>query len=1077
MKKISVNQFNKGLNLDNNPVSVSNDSLIGALNATFITKNGNEVVLQNDMGNASVDKAQLPAGYVPLGAKEHGGIIYVASYNPLTDESQIGCFPSPQRNFATESDSEIKNIGSLCNYVGQHYKNVYYYSNKTYEQRIINIPESSDNIIRAGDKFIITSNDCGDLELKHELIRLRVLVVTSDNQSIDITDELTEPSGNFEHVPFVKDIFHYPDILDSDYTVYTNRTCGQLYLKAELILPDYFEVSYSANYNPTNNKTTLAVNFTSYKNGEEINWPGGYFGILKINNVEYPIIGGNPTQILYDITGITEDSLLEFTYYPVINFKCGNNNDRYLLIEQLKKLEQIEFSLIGSGKVTFDIFRYFNDFDNNHLVFNYGLKFYQRDSDYKLTDLYLELINLRDLDAVSWNYNNVNLTKKRIPLNTDNIYGVYTETIDYLSVQQIDISSSNTLISTDLINNDDKIATGQYYLARICAEVNGTTLYKGDWHALLTSEATNYLYEDGIEEMLNLFYDQNSDYNTELIMNYDLIKSNEDYILNDNEELTDDDNYFVIDQPSPNEIMRYEVKKSGELNCIHEASAKLIIPKHFPFTESEITYNPQVSCEIGNNNSVDYQDDIITDGTYNPTNKVKHYNNITIHNDQNIGGNDSETIAERNGRNKLFYQSFSTGGRINLHFTYELYSQLISPFSSQPRSYSETGPAFISYASRLSSELLKLPIDDSTSNKIYPDKALCCIYYRTNFSNTRTIIGTSNYIKNNEGDPFIFVNDTDNNFQEHIRRHGVYECDDFEISNLLNSNFDNPNIAILSSCVNGASDVYPYGRSFPSYNTYDMLLIRGIDNNLYLIKDIAAKGILLSYFNEYFSNIYIYKPEQSISLTYWTGDNNNYFATNDYKIYLSYDMNYKKDFNPEITISVHDNSIVRMFDEEYIKLPLIKFNKFTRKEHFRKIISSNSISERVSNFLNNQRIIIGNIAKIINNQQVTYKLNAVNGNTKTPLNDYDCYILENGELINCKDYTTGSGILYSIAQKIKNNQLVLNDQYELVLNNDIIPQWSETITSEWEYGQPSNVNLKTIFPRSNFKNFKLFENA
>ena len=116
MKKISVNQFNKGLNLDNNPVSVSNDSLIGALNATFITKNGNEVVLQNDMGNASVNKAELPAGYVPLGAKEHGGIIYIASYNPLTDESQIGCFPSPQRNFASDSDINL-GFKSLCQYI------------------------------------------------------------------------------------------------------------------------------------------------------------------------------------------------------------------------------------------------------------------------------------------------------------------------------------------------------------------------------------------------------------------------------------------------------------------------------------------------------------------------------------------------------------------------------------------------------------------------------------------------------------------------------------------------------------------------------------------------------------------------------------------------------------------------------------------------------------------------------------------------------------------------------------------------------------------------------------------------
>jgi hypothetical protein len=47
--------------------------------------NGNENVLQNDMGNARVDNAFLPSGYVPIGMKEYGGVIYVAAYNPITN--------------------------------------------------------------------------------------------------------------------------------------------------------------------------------------------------------------------------------------------------------------------------------------------------------------------------------------------------------------------------------------------------------------------------------------------------------------------------------------------------------------------------------------------------------------------------------------------------------------------------------------------------------------------------------------------------------------------------------------------------------------------------------------------------------------------------------------------------------------------------------------------------------------------------------------------------------------------------------------------------------------------------------
>jgi hypothetical protein len=288
------------------------------------------------MGNASVDKAQLPTGYVPIGAKEHGGIIYIASYNPLTDKSQIGCFPSPQRNFATDSDDDVENIGSLCNYVGERYSDddyTHFYSNKTYEQKIINIPGSEDNIIRPGDKFIITSDDCGDLNSNYNKIRLKVLIITSDNQSIDITDELTKPTGHFEHVPFVKDIanHNYSTILDTDYTIYTNRTCGQLCLRAELIFPDYFELSYNSSYDASSDTTTLTVNFISYKDGEVINWDSGYFGTLKIGDNYYESSEGSNNQKIYTLTGIPDDAILEFTYYPIINIECDENNYQLLI--------------------------------------------------------------------------------------------------------------------------------------------------------------------------------------------------------------------------------------------------------------------------------------------------------------------------------------------------------------------------------------------------------------------------------------------------------------------------------------------------------------------------------------------------------------------------------------------------------------------------------------------------------------------------------------------------------------------------------------------------------------------------
>ena len=83
----TTNAFYEGLNLDSHPLAVKQTSLTNALNATFITKNGNELMLQNDMGNTMIQDSatgavmQLSPGFVPVGMKEQGGILYIVSAN------------------------------------------------------------------------------------------------------------------------------------------------------------------------------------------------------------------------------------------------------------------------------------------------------------------------------------------------------------------------------------------------------------------------------------------------------------------------------------------------------------------------------------------------------------------------------------------------------------------------------------------------------------------------------------------------------------------------------------------------------------------------------------------------------------------------------------------------------------------------------------------------------------------------------------------------------------------------------------------------------------------------------------
>ena len=148
------NTFNEGMVLDNHPLMTPNTVLTDALNATLVTMNGNEMVLQNDMGNAKVENAKLPPGYIPIGMKEYGGIIYIACYNPLTNKGQIGCFPSPQRQKTATQISEITPTFKFpdVTYIKEEKGEKWYKINSLLTKCEI-FPKGT--IIRSGDKFSV----------------------------------------------------------------------------------------------------------------------------------------------------------------------------------------------------------------------------------------------------------------------------------------------------------------------------------------------------------------------------------------------------------------------------------------------------------------------------------------------------------------------------------------------------------------------------------------------------------------------------------------------------------------------------------------------------------------------------------------------------------------------------------------------------------------------------------------------------------------------------------------------------------------------------------------------------------
>ena len=176
-KNITINGFSDGLVQSLNPMSSKQTNLQNCLNGTYITNDGDEFILQNDMGNSRVYQIKLDPGYSPVGMCSYGGVTYIASYNPLTNKSQIGSFPSPQEtsfsyNWGNKSEDNYVKLGNTDNtQVLQKSYGVFY---------------DSDTIIRPGDKFDLFVNNKNSNYVNDKLVSYVNNTITDESGNIYI---------------------------------------------------------------------------------------------------------------------------------------------------------------------------------------------------------------------------------------------------------------------------------------------------------------------------------------------------------------------------------------------------------------------------------------------------------------------------------------------------------------------------------------------------------------------------------------------------------------------------------------------------------------------------------------------------------------------------------------------------------------------------------------------------------------------------------------------------------------------------------------------------------------------------
>ena len=199
MRKETSNQFTEGLVSDLNPINTPNTILTDCVNGTLITYNGNEYCLQNDTGNYELKNCRLDPNYIPVGIKEYGDILYIVSYNPITEKVQIGTYPSPLTYESSENDPGDRIIDSAIKELS---KNI----DENNEIKYSDLTKILDGVIfneerfklNPGDQYMLTSD--GDWSYNLETINYKILNDESYYQ--DVTDLIKVNKGDYEYVPW-----------------------------------------------------------------------------------------------------------------------------------------------------------------------------------------------------------------------------------------------------------------------------------------------------------------------------------------------------------------------------------------------------------------------------------------------------------------------------------------------------------------------------------------------------------------------------------------------------------------------------------------------------------------------------------------------------------------------------------------------------------------------------------------------------------------------------------------------------------------------------------------------------------
>lgn len=388
MKKETINTFQKGMIKDLHPLTTPNDVLTDALNGTLITYNGNEGALQNDMGNVKIKNALLKAGYVPVGMKEHGGIIYVAAYNPTTRKGQIGSFPSPKQLWEGENWNINKpaNIQTTVTIPSTIY-NDNFIIKENVKQALFTTSNGEARIFHPGDKYIIgfpnkeaikpyiKGGTVNGVTIPKGCMSIQLGVIKSDG-SIEIMKTWSEDTdGDFLYEGAETSLSEYfSDVTNvNKVQVFDASSSGEMILIINLNTLDSFNLLRE--YSMTNNK--IKVTFTGEATKNNVTYSSENDSYLKLAT------GSSD----YDRTRIevVEGNTIPSMIYPNVPFG---------IVQRMGRSINIDFTKIRRNQDDFGEWRFF--VTDTYVKIGWAYDFYNLDGSKKIEYIRMYFHKLED---------------------------------------------------------------------------------------------------------------------------------------------------------------------------------------------------------------------------------------------------------------------------------------------------------------------------------------------------------------------------------------------------------------------------------------------------------------------------------------------------------------------------------------------------------------------------------------------------------------------------------------------------------------------------------------------------------